>query len=102
MPIYGSPTPCEAFKPAVRQVGLVVCDGFSLLDVRMVIEVLRTSEEIGKADRGNGDNLAKIFRRKWSISPTEYRSRQRREKCVSAGVSEQGGGTDVIPGMMSI
>ncbi|MFC5430205.1 hypothetical protein ACFPTO_15555 [Paraburkholderia denitrificans] len=31
MPIYGSPTPREAFKPAVRQVGVVVCDGFSLL-----------------------------------------------------------------------
>lgn len=51
---------------------------------------------------GNGDNLAKILRRKWSISPTEYRSRQRREKCVSAVVSEHCGGTDVIPGMMSV
>jgi len=31
---------------------------------------------------GNGDNLAKIFRKRWSMSPTEYRSRQRRETCL--------------------
>ncbi|WP_087732785.1 helix-turn-helix domain-containing protein [Paraburkholderia piptadeniae] len=31
---------------------------------------------------GNGDNLAKIFRKRLSISPTEYREHHRRGKCV--------------------
>jgi AraC family transcriptional regulator, glycine betaine-responsive activator len=36
-----------------------------------------------RSGMGNGDHLAKIFRKRWSISPTEYRSRVRRERDAS-------------------
>jgi len=32
-----------------------------------------------RSGMGNGDHLAKIFRKRWAISPTEYRARSRRE-----------------------
>lgn len=36
---------------------------------------------------GNGDNLARMFRKRWSISPTEYRSSRRGS--VQAGVANR-------------
>ncbi len=33
-----------------------------------------------RSGMGNGDHLAKIFRKRWSISPTEYRLRNRRDR----------------------
>jgi len=35
-----------------------------------------------RSGMGNGDHLAKIFRKRWSISPTEYRLRNRRERAA--------------------
>lgn len=38
-----------------------------------------------RSGMGNGDHLAKIFRKRWSISPTEYRLRNRGEREVVIG-----------------
>ncbi|PXW27228.1 helix-turn-helix domain-containing protein [Paraburkholderia caballeronis] len=37
-----------------------------------------------RSGMGNGDNLAKMFRKRWSISPTEYRLYHRRERHFAA------------------
>ncbi|HVE07464.1 MAG TPA: helix-turn-helix domain-containing protein [Paraburkholderia sp.] len=37
-----------------------------------------------RSGMGNGDHLAKIFRKRWSISPTEFRLRNRRERAARA------------------
>ncbi|CAB3758260.1 GlxA family transcriptional regulator [Paraburkholderia solisilvae] len=39
-----------------------------------------------RSGMGNGDHLAKIFRKRWSISPTEYRLRNRRERDALAAI----------------
>jgi transcriptional regulator GlxA family with amidase domain len=39
-----------------------------------------------RSGMGNGDHLAKIFRKRWSISPTEYLLRNRRERAARAEV----------------
>ncbi|CAB3758909.1 helix-turn-helix domain-containing protein [Paraburkholderia humisilvae] len=40
-----------------------------------------------RSGMGNGDHLAKIFRKRWSISPTEYRLRVRRERDALTAVA---------------
>ncbi|MFC0398963.1 helix-turn-helix domain-containing protein [Paraburkholderia rhizosphaerae] len=39
-----------------------------------------------RSGMGNGDHLAKIFRKRWSISPTEYRVRVRRDRDALSAV----------------
>lgn len=54
MRMFGSDMPGDAFKPAVRPVGIVVYEGFSLLGIGMVLEVFRRTAGTGAVARGEG------------------------------------------------
>jgi transcriptional regulator GlxA family with amidase domain len=53
-----------------------------------------------RAGMGNGDNLTKFFRKRWSMSPTEYRRRHQRglEVVVQFGRARSGESSSVAAG----